>query len=66
MYRNRLFYYLFLYTYKQKHVIHVDVGKLWQGGEMGLFQKFEDESVFNNIDHQLLDNNGYWVPLTYR
>jgi iron(III) transport system substrate-binding protein len=46
--------------------ITVDVGKLWQGGEMGLFQKFEDESVFNNIDPQLLDNNGYWVPLTYR
>ena len=46
--------------------ITVDVGKLWQGGEMGLFQKFEDESVFSNIDPQLLDNNGYWVPLTYR
>ena len=46
--------------------ITVDVGKLWQGGNMGLFQKFEDESVFNNIDPQLLDNNGYWVPLTYR
>ena len=46
--------------------ITVDVGKLWQGGEMGLFQKFEDESVFFNIDPQLLDNNGYWVPLTYR
>ena len=46
--------------------ITVDVGKLWQGGEMGLFQKIEDESVFNNIDPQLLDNNGYWVPLTYR
>jgi len=46
--------------------ITVDVGKLWQGGEMGLFQKFEDESVFNNIDPQLLDNNGYWVPITYR
>ena len=46
--------------------ITVDVGKLWQGGEMGLFQKFEDESVFKNIDPQLLDKNGYWVPVTYR
>ena len=46
--------------------ITVDVGKLWQGGEMGLFQKFEDESVFANIDPQLLDKKGYWVPVTYR
>jgi iron(III) transport system substrate-binding protein len=33
---------------------------------MGLFQKFQDESVFSNIDPQLLDKNGYWVPVTYR
>ena len=46
--------------------ITVDVGKLWQGGKMGLFQKFQDESVFANIDPQLLDKNGYWVPVTYR
>ena len=31
-----------------------------------LFQKFDDKSVFENIDSQLLDNNGYWVPVTYR
>lgn len=46
--------------------ITVDVGKLWQAGDMGLFQKFEDKSVFQNIDSQLLDKNGYWVPVTYR
>ena len=46
--------------------ITVDVGKLWQAGDMGLFQKFEDKSVFENIDSQLLDKNGYWVPVTYR
>ena len=46
--------------------ITVDVGKLWQGGDMGLFQKFDNESVFENIDSQLLDNNSYWVPVTYR
>lgn len=46
--------------------ITVDVGKLWQGGDMGLFQKFDDKSVFKNIDPQLLDKNGYWVPVTYR
>jgi iron(III) transport system substrate-binding protein len=46
--------------------ITVDVGKLWQGGDMGLFQKFDGKSVFKNIDPQLLDKNGYWVPVTYR
>ena len=46
--------------------ITVDVGKLWQGGEMGLFQEFNDQSVFNNIDPELLDPNNLWVPLTYR
>ena len=33
---------------------------------MGLFQKFEDKSVFENIDPQFLDKNGFWVPVTYR
>jgi len=33
---------------------------------MGLFQKFEDQTVFDNIDPQFLDKNGYWVPVTYR
>ena len=46
--------------------ITVDVGKLWQGGEMGLFQEFNDQSVFNNIDPELLDPNNLWVPLTFR
>ena len=46
--------------------ITVDVGKLWQASDMGLFQKFEDQTVFDNIDPQFLDKNGYWVPVTYR
>ena len=46
--------------------ITVDVGKLWQASNMGLFQKFNDQKVFNNIDPQFLDKNGYWVPVTYR
>ena len=46
--------------------ITVDVGKLWQASDMGLFQKFNDPIVFDNIDPQFLDKNGYWVPLTYR
>ena len=46
--------------------ITVDVGKLWQASDMGLFQKFDDQTVFDNIDPQFLDKNGYWVPVTYR
>ena len=46
--------------------ITVDVGKLWQASDMGLFQKFNDQKVFDNIDPQFLDKNGYWVPVTYR
>ena len=46
--------------------ITVDVGKLWQASDMGLFQKFNDQKVFYNIDPQFLDKNGYWVPVTYR
>jgi iron(III) transport system substrate-binding protein len=46
--------------------ITVDVGKLWQASDMGLFQKFNDQKVFDNIDPQFYDKNGYWVPLTYR
>ena len=32
---------------------------------MGLFQKFEDKSVFENIDPQLLDKMDSWF-VTYR
>ena len=46
--------------------ITVDVGKLWQAGEMGLFQKIDNQKVFDDIDPQFLDKNGYWVPVTYR
>ena len=46
--------------------ITVDVGKLWQASDMGLFQKFNDQKVFDNIDPQFHDKNGYWVPVTYR
>ena len=46
--------------------ITVDVGKLWQASDMDLFQKFNDQKVFDNIDPQFLDKNGFWVPVTYR
>ena len=46
--------------------ITVDVGKLWQASEMGLLQKFEDRDITKNISSELLDKNGYWIPVTYR
>ena len=46
--------------------ITVDVGKLWQASEMGLLQKFEDRNITKNISPELLDKNGYWIPVTYR
>jgi len=46
--------------------ITVDVGKLWQATDMGLLQKFEDSTITKNISPELLDKNGYWVPVTYR
>lgn len=46
--------------------ITVDVGKLWQGSDMNLFQKISDDFDYENIDPYLLDPNNFWVPLTYR
>ena len=46
--------------------ITVDVGKLWQATDMGLLQKYEDNSLTDGITESLLDKNGYWVPITYR
>ena len=46
--------------------ITVDVGKLWQAGDMNLLQKINDSTVTKNIDKNFLDPNDYWVPVTYR
>ena len=46
--------------------ITVDVGKLWQAGDMGLLQKIKDETIISGIDSEFLDPNNYWIPLTYR
>ena len=46
--------------------ITVDVGKLWQAADMGLLQKYEDNSLTDGIKESFLDKNGYWVPVTYR
>ena len=46
--------------------ITVDVGKLWQAGDMGLLQKINSKIINPNINPSLLDKNNYWVPVTYR
>ena len=46
--------------------ITVDVGKLWQAGDMGLLQKINSNIINPNINPSLLDKNNYWVPVTYR
>ena len=46
--------------------ITVDVGKLWQAGDMGLLQKINSQIINPNINPSLLDKNNYWVPVTYR
>ena len=46
--------------------VTVDVGKLWQAGDMGLLQKINSDIINPNINQSLLDRNNYWVPVTYR
>ena len=45
--------------------ITVDVGKLWQAGDMGLLQKINSDIINPNINQSLQDKNNYWVPVTY-
>ena len=46
--------------------VTVDAGKLQKGAEMGLFQKINSDEINNNVSKELIDKNGYWIPITYR
>ena len=46
--------------------VTVDAGKLQKGVEMGLFQKINSDKINNNVSKELIDKNGYWIPITYR
>lgn len=46
--------------------VTVDAGKLQKGVEMGLFQKINNDVINKNVSKQLVDKNGYWIPITYR
>ncbi len=46
--------------------VTVDVGKLWQAGNMGLLQKINSDIINPNIYPSMLDKNNFWTPVTYR
>ena len=46
--------------------ITVDVGKLWQAGNMGLLQNINSDIINPGINPTLLDKNNFWIPVTYR
>jgi len=46
--------------------VSVDAGKLQKGANLGLFQKFSSSVIENNVSKDLLDKNGFWIPITYR
>ncbi|MAK01776.1 MAG: Fe(3+) ABC transporter substrate-binding protein [Flavobacteriaceae bacterium] len=46
--------------------VTVDAGKLQKGVEIGLFQKIDNSVINSNVSDDLKDQNGYWIPITYR
>ena len=46
--------------------ITVDVGKLWQAGNMGLLQNINSDIINPSIYPAMLDKNNFWTPITYR
>ena len=46
--------------------VSVDAGKLQKGANLGLFQKVSNRVIENNVSKDLLDKNGFWIPITYR
>lgn len=46
--------------------VSVDAGKLQKGANLGLFQKVSSSVIENNVSNDLLDKNGFWIPITYR
>jgi iron(III) transport system substrate-binding protein len=46
--------------------ITVDAGKLQKAKDLDLLQKITSPIINQNIDADLKDVNGYWIPITYR
>ena len=46
--------------------ITVDAGKLQKAKDLELLQKISSPIINQNVDVDLKDVNGYWIPITYR
>lgn len=46
--------------------ISVDAGKLQKASSQGLFQQINSPIVELNVSPDLMDMNGFWIPITYR
>ena len=46
--------------------ITVDAGKLQKAKDLDLLQKISSPIINQNVDSDLRDVNGYWIPITYR
>ena len=46
--------------------ITVDAGKLQKANDLDLLQKISSPIINENVDIDLKDVNGYWIPITYR
>ena len=46
--------------------ITVDAGKLQKATDLNLLQKMSSPIINQNVDVDLKDVNGYWIPITYR
>ena len=47
-------------------LITVDAGKLYKAANENLLEKINSEDINTNIKKELLDKNGFWLPITYR
>ncbi len=47
-------------------ILTVDAGKLYKAVEKKLLQKINPIEICSSINTNLIDNKGFWLPLTYR
>ena len=47
-------------------LITVDAGKLYKAADENLLEKIDVNLINENIKPELIDNNGFWIPITYR
>ena len=46
--------------------ISVDAGKLQKASNLNLLQRIKSPIIHSNVSSDLMDLNGYWVPITFR